>query len=94
MQPGFLISSSEQHGRLPDSQTVSPMQLPNLPPITIKYSILHQEDNSVLLCLWEPAVMNETRVKPFLYMVRQRLPSEAEALDLLQHYLAVYRYES
>ncbi|WP_255519497.1 hypothetical protein [Oscillatoria sp. FACHB-1407] len=35
--------------------------------------------------------MDETRVKPFLYMVRQRLSSEDEAKQLLNFYLTAYQ---
>lgn len=35
--------------------------------------------------------MDEVRVKPFLYMVRQRLPSEDEAKKLLDFYLTAYQ---
>lgn len=57
--------------------------------LVIKYNILSKDDG-VTLCLWESAPINETRVKPFLYMVRQRLPSEDEAQQLLDFYLKVY----
>jgi hypothetical protein len=65
------------------------MQPSEFSQLVIKYNILAKDDG-VTLCLWEPAPLNETRVKPFLYMVRQRLSSEDEAQQLLDFYLKVY----
>jgi|GEM_PF-3425851 hypothetical protein len=59
-------------------------------PHVLKYNITALEDG-VLLSIWEPAARNETRVKPFLYMVKYRLPSEADARKLLAHYLSAYK---
>ncbi|MDX2212657.1 MAG: hypothetical protein SFY66_05145 [Oculatellaceae cyanobacterium bins.114] len=66
------------------------MQPPDASQLVIKYNILPREDG-VILCLWEPAPMDGTRVKPFLYMVRQRFPSEDEAKKLLDFYLTTYQ---
>jgi hypothetical protein len=65
------------------------MQPPKNQKVVLKYNIFHKEDG-VLLCMWEPAPLTEMRVKPFLYMVRQRVESEAEAMDLLNQYLSAY----
>ncbi|MBW4657277.1 MAG: hypothetical protein KME15_01265 [Drouetiella hepatica Uher 2000/2452] len=59
-------------------------------PYLLKYNISPVE-GGVILSIWEPAVKNEVRVKPFLYMIRYRLPSEAEAMKLLSEYLATYK---
>ncbi|WP_088891612.1 hypothetical protein [Leptolyngbya ohadii] len=59
-------------------------------PHVLKYNITALEEG-VLLSIWEPAARNETRVKPFLYMVRYRLPSEGEARKLLAHYISAYK---
>jgi hypothetical protein len=59
-------------------------------PQLLKYSIT-PKDNGVLLCVWEPAPMNELRVKPFLFMARYRLPSKEEAHKVLGYYQAAYR---
>jgi len=56
----------------------------------IKYSLTPKE-RGFLLSIWEPAPTNEQRVKPFLYMVRQRLASEEEAKELLDYYLTSYQ---
>ena len=65
------------------------MQSSKCSQLVIKYNILSKDDG-VTLCLWESAPINETRVKPFLYMVRQRLSSKDEAQQLLDFYLTVY----
>lgn len=65
------------------------MQPPTPQKVVIKYNIFPKEDG-VLLCMWEPAPLSEMRVKPFLYMVKQRLGSETEALDVLNRYLSAY----
>lgn len=62
-------------------------ELPHL----LKYNITPTADGGVLLSIWEPAPKNEIRVKPFLFMIRYRLHSEAEARRLLSHYLSTYR---
>jgi hypothetical protein len=63
-----------------------PTSMPHL----LKYNIAPIE-GGVILSIWEPAAKSEVRVKPFLYMVRYRLPSEAEAMTLLAEYLANYK---
>lgn len=59
-------------------------------PHVLKYNITAL-DEGVLLSIWEPAARNETRVKPFLYMVKYRLPSETEARRMLAHYISAYQ---
>ena len=59
-------------------------------PYLLKYNIAPIE-GGVILSIWEPAVKNEVRVKPFLFMIRYRLPSEAEAMKLLADYLSTYK---
>jgi len=59
-------------------------------PYLLKYNITPIE-GGVILSIWEPATKNEVRVKPFLYMIRYRLSSEAEAMKLLSEYLATYK---
>ncbi len=68
------------------------MQSPSHPHL-LKYNITALE-GGVILSIWEPASKNEVRVKPFLYMVRYRLPSEAEATRILSQYLATYKAKS
>ena len=68
------------------------MQLPSTPHL-LKYNIAPIE-GGVVLSIWEPAPKNEVRVKPFLYMVRYRLDSEAEATKILSQYLATYKAKS
>ena len=62
-------------------------------PHLLKYNIAPIE-GGVVLSIWEPATKNEVRVKPFLYMVRYRLDSEAEATKILSQYLATYKAKS
>jgi hypothetical protein len=68
------------------------MQPPSTPHL-LKYNIASIE-GGVVLSIWEPAPKNEVRVKPFLYMVRYRLASEAEATRILSQYLATYKAKS
>jgi hypothetical protein len=68
------------------------MQFPGTPHL-LKYNIAPIE-GGVVLSIWEPALKNEVRVKPFLYMVRYRLASEAEATKILSQYLATYKAKS
>lgn len=58
-------------------------------PQLIKYS-LTPVDEGILLCIWEPAPLSETRVRPFLFMARYRLASETEAKQVLEYYETVY----
>ncbi|UBF25896.1 hypothetical protein K9N68_30865 [Kovacikia minuta CCNUW1] len=55
-----------------------------LPPI--QYSITQNEEG-VTLCIWEPARITEVRVKPFLFKINHRLPSNDEARRVLSDYL-------
>lgn len=68
------------------SQFMHPPSVPQL----LKYNITPMADG-VLLRIWEPAERNEIRVKPFLFMVKYRLPSEAEARRFVSSYLSLYR---
>lgn len=65
------------------------MHPPSVPQL-LKYNIT-PTDEGVLLRIWEPAERNEVRVKPFLFMVKYRLPSEAEARRFVSNYLSLYR---
>lgn len=77
-------------GSRPISTISSTHSAPTDLPHVLKYNITALEEG-VLLSIWEPAARNETRVKPFLYMVKYRLPSEGEARKLLAHYIAAYK---
>lgn len=66
----------------------APMSVPEVP--HLKYNIA-AFDGGVLLSIWEPAPKNDIRVKPFLYMARYRVTSEAEARKLLAQYIALYK---
>lgn len=59
-------------------------------PHLLKYNITPMA-GGVLLRIWEPAERNEIRVKPFLFMLKYRMPSEAEARKFLTNYLSWYR---
>ncbi|NJN87870.1 MAG: hypothetical protein HC881_18195 [Leptolyngbyaceae cyanobacterium SL_7_1] len=58
-------------------------------PQLIKYSMT-PIDEGVLLCIWEPAPLSESRVRPFLFMARYRLASETEAQQILEYYETIY----
>ncbi|HEY9696395.1 MAG TPA: hypothetical protein V6D10_03980 [Trichocoleus sp.] len=82
-------------GELPGDRLSSPppLDMASDLPSVLKYNITALE-SGVLLSIWEPAPKNETRVKPFLYMVRYRLSSEADAKKLLAQYVATYKVVS
>jgi len=72
------------------SATSNTSPMGSIPPRhLIKYNIT-PTDEGVLLKIWEPAERNETRVKPFLFMLKYRLSSEREARDFLANYLSFY----
>ncbi|HEY9646022.1 MAG TPA: hypothetical protein V6C88_06625 [Chroococcidiopsis sp.] len=66
-----------------------PMQSLEIPQL-IKYSITPKDDG-VLLCIWEPAPMTDTRVRPFLFMARYRLADDNEAKTVLEEYQVAYQ---
>lgn len=63
---------------------------PPIVPQLLKYNITPMAEG-VLLRIWEPAERNEIRVKPFLFMLKYRMPSEAEARRFVSRYLSLYR---
>lgn len=63
-----------------------PSDIPHL----LKYNIT-STPGGVLLRIWEPASKDEIRVKPFLFMLKYRLPSEADARKFLADYLSLYK---
>jgi hypothetical protein len=65
------------------------MHPPSVPHL-LKYNITPVA-GGVLLRIWEPAERNDVRVKPFLYMLKYRLTSEADARNFLAEYLSVYK---
>lgn len=65
------------------------MYPPTVPPL-LKYNITPMAEG-VLLRIWEPAERDETRVKPFLFMLKYRMSSEAEAKKFFTTYLSMYR---
>ena len=68
------------------------MHHPNVPHV-LKYNITPTV-GGVLLRIWEPAPKDEARVKPFLFMLKYRMTSEAEARKFLEDYLALYKTAS
>ncbi len=94
---GFMLSkvSDFLRGELQGDRRSSPSLLDMAPefPSVLKYNITALE-SGVLLSIWEPAPKNETRVKPFLYMVRYRLDCEADARKLLAQYVATHKVAS
>lgn len=59
-------------------------------PYVLKYSITPSDDG-LTLCIWEPAAINESRVRPFLFMAKYRLETEDEAHLVLGHYRQIYQ---
>lgn len=59
-------------------------------PHLLKYNITPIAEG-VLLRIWEPAERDEIRVKPFLFMLKYRMSSEAEAKRFLTDYFSLYR---
>lgn len=59
-------------------------------PQYLKYNITPDEQG-VLLYIWEPAPVNQTRTKPYLFIARHRLESNGDALELLNYYRSVYQ---
>lgn len=45
----------------------------------------------VILTIWEPVERDEVRVKPFLFKLRYRMASEAEARKFVADYHALYK---
>lgn len=81
-----IVSSSEHR---PASIATSPMQHSSVPHV-LKYNITSVA-GGVLLRIWEPAPKDEVRVKPFLFMLKYRMTSEAEARKFLEDYLKLYK---
>ncbi|WAL60516.1 hypothetical protein [Thermocoleostomius sinensis] len=48
----------------------------------------------VMLTIWEPIERDEMRVKPFLFKLRYRMSSEAEARKFVAEYHALYKAAS
>jgi hypothetical protein len=56
-------------------------QLPN----GMNYSII-SSGTEIVLSIWEPAQVTESRILPFLFKTNYRLSSEAEAHRMLRNY--------
>lgn len=82
-------SSSEYRSA---SLATSSMHHPHVPHV-LKYNITPIA-GGVLLRIWEPASKDDVRVKPFLFMLKYRMASEAEARKFLEDYLALYKATS
>ncbi len=54
------------------------------------YRLTHH-DGELLLHLWEPAPLNSTRVRPFLFGIKYRIQLEQEAQQVLEAYRAFYQ---
>ncbi|GAB4380533.1 MAG: hypothetical protein Kow00121_36990 [Elainellaceae cyanobacterium] len=65
------------------------MHSPSIPHL-IKYNIT-PVIGGVMLRIWEPAERDDIRVKPFLFMLKYRMASEAEAREFLTDYLSFYK---
>lgn len=62
-------------------------------PQFLKYNVTPTTDG-VLLSIWEPAPITDKRVRPFLFMAKHRLPSDAQAQEILDYYLSAYQATS
>lgn len=62
-------------------------------PQLIKYSI-SPTTGGYMLCIWEPATVTASRVKPFLFMARYRVETESEAEEIITHYRTVYHLDN
>lgn len=76
----------------PASLATSSMHHPHVPHV-LKYNITPIA-GGVMLRIWEPASKDDVRVKPFLFMLKYRMTSEAEARKFLEDYLALYKATS
>lgn len=68
------------------------MQSLKLPQL-IKFSVTFHDDG-VLLSIWEPAPINDSRVRPFLFMAKYRLSTEDEAKEVLSYYREAYQSDA
>lgn len=73
----------------PTSSVTPSMHSPSIPHL-IKYNIT-PVIGGVMLRIWEPAERDDIRVKPFLFMLKYRMASEAEAREFLTDYLSFYK---
>lgn len=58
-------------------------------PRLLKYNVT-PTNLGVLLKIWEPAPTSNHRLRPFLFMINQRLETADEAQQVLGEYLAAY----
>jgi hypothetical protein len=65
------------------------MHPPTVPHL-LKVSITPMS-GGVILTIWEPIERDEIRVKPFLFKLRYRMSSEAEARKFVAEYHALYK---
>lgn len=59
-------------------------------PYVLKYSVTPSDDG-LTLCIWEPAPINDTRIRPFLFMAKYRIASDDEVSLILSQYRQVYQ---
>ncbi len=53
---------------------------------SVRYTITPIKDG-VSLCIWEVAQVTDARIEPFLFKIKHRLSSDAEAQQVLSDYL-------
>lgn len=76
----------QNHSAASNSSFMSPSSIAS----QFKHSIT-PIDGGVMLRIWESAERNETRIKPFLFMLKYRMSSEAEAKKFFAEYCALYQ---
>jgi hypothetical protein len=64
---------------------MKPTQLPN----GMTYSII-SNGAEIVLSIWEPAQVTESRILPFLFKTNYRFSSEAEAHRMVRSYQTSY----
>ena len=56
---------------------------------TLRYKIT-QQDEGLILYVWEPANLTEARVRPFLFMAKHPIGDKDMAMEILNQYLTTY----
>jgi len=56
---------------------------------TLRYKIT-QNDDGLVLYVWEPAMLTEARVRPFVFMAKHPIGDKDMAMEILSQYLSNY----
>ncbi|MEM9906939.1 MAG: hypothetical protein AAF921_18125 [Cyanobacteria bacterium P01_D01_bin.44] len=52
----------------------------------VRYQMV-ESDETILLKIWEPAAVDDNRLKPYFFMVNYSVPSMGEAKAILKQYM-------